>query len=444
MEFSMFLRIIIQLIIEKKLYTTFATRTLFIYSSIVYNSLGYILSIKSTDGYIPSFMFELEPENIIYYQTHISILGLSLLNTTFNSKTLFDSISTFAELILTDEKYMDFKNKYQEKLLIIEKELYEYYNLRDEDGWKDSNEQILIPNYKFTLKINGEQDLTNIDQHSWILTENQIMIGSGWKKINGLLNEKVTGLIHSFILNEYSSIDKISETDRFIKSLENITEEKKIIIDFFDELLKNLTASGILNYFIISYFENNIIDSIDQIKFFHILNCGLFQSSIIIFDAKYTILDPCPIQYVRLNFNKSFIPLTSGSEDSSCPSFISKDLGLISTGVNILKEIIGNNIQHLNIVLNGFELSEISSYYKQENSDLKINLASIIIPISNDFSKQLIGSNSIPIEINTWDDVIEYIWMIRYLGGVDSSYSNNYGVIVGKETSNFILEMFYK
>ncbi len=444
MEFTMFLRIVLYLIIEKKLYTTFATRTLFMYSSIIYNSLGYIMSIKSTDGFNPSFIFELEPENIIYYHIHIFILGLSLLNTTFNSKILFDSISSFAENILIDNKYVDFKDKYQEELSKIEKELYEYYNLRDEDGWKDSNEQILIPNYKFSLKINDEQDLSNINQNSWILMENQIMIGSGWKNINGLLNEKVTELINSFILNEYKNIDKVTETNRYLKSINDISEEKKVIINFFDELLSNLTASGVLNYFLISYYENNLVPQIDQIKFFHILNCGLFQSSIVIYNTKYTILDPCPIQFVRQNFDKNFIPITSISEDSSCPSFISKDIGLISTGSNILKDIIGDNVQDLNIIMNSFELLEISSYFKQENPSLKINLASLIIPILNDQTKQIIGSNNIPLEISSWDDIIEYIWMIRYLGGVDSSYSNNYGVIIGKEIANLILEMFYK
>ncbi len=444
MEFTIFLKIVLYLIIEKKLYTTFATRTLFIYSSIIYNSLGYIMSIKSTDGYIPSFIFEIEPENIIYYHTHISILGLSLLNTTFNSKILFDSITSFAEHILTDDKYVDFKDKYQEELGIIEKELYEYYNSRDEDGWKDSNEQILIPNYKFNIKINAEQDLSNINQNSWVLMENQIMIGGGWKNVNGLLNEKVIALVDSFILNEYSKIDKVSETNRYIKLLNDISEEKKVIIEFFDELLRNLTVSGVLNYFLISYYENNLVSQIDQIKFFHILNCGLFQSSIIIYNAKYTILDPCPIQLVRQNFNKNFIPLTSISEDSSCPSFISKDTGLISTGSVILKDIIGDNIQDLNIKMDSLELSEISTYFKQENPNLKINLASIIIPITNDLTKQIIGTDNIPLEINSWDDIIEYIWMIRYLGGIDSSYSNNYGVIIGKEIANLVLEMFYK
>ena len=58
---------ILKLIKEKELITTFASRTLFIYSSIIYNSYGYIDNISNTDNYKNMITIELEQEEIDYY-----------------------------------------------------------------------------------------------------------------------------------------------------------------------------------------------------------------------------------------------------------------------------------------------------------------------------------------------------------------------------------------
>lgn len=442
MNITNYYRAILQLIVEKKLYTTFSTRTLFIYSSIVYNGLSYIFTLKNTDGFLPSLFFELEQQYFIYYIEHILILALSLLNATFNSRVLFDFINLQANMLLNIDKYTDFKNIYESELQTIEKELYEYYNIRDEDGWKNSNEQIITQNYKHNIKLNEEINFDSFDQKSWILIENQFMTGSKWGDVKNLVSNKVMDLIEEFAKNQYAKINLIDETNRFIDLHKNISEEKKIIITFFDELTEKITISGILNFFLLSYFENNQIDIIDQIKFLHILNTGLFVSSIIIYKIKYTILDPYPIQIIRQHFIPDFIPYTKYTDDLCTPPFISKDVGLVTIGSEILKSIIGSDIENLNILLNGYDLIEISSFYNQDYNNLKINLSNIIIPIYDIQMKQRLGSDNLELYIKNWDELIDYICMIRYLGGIESSYSNKYGVIIGKEITNFIFELF--
>lgn len=442
MNITNYYRVLLQLILEKKLYTTFSTRTLFMFSSIIYNGLSYVFTLKNTDGYIPSFFLEIDQQYFINYVEHIHMLGISLLNTTFNSKILFDFINLQASILLHNDKYKDFKNMYESELQTIENEIYDYYITRDEDGWRDSNEQIITPNYKHNIKLNEELNLNLGDSKSWTLIENQFMTGSKWGDIKNLISHKVVELIEEFAKNQYTSINFIQETNRFIDSIKNISEEKKIIIKFFDELTEKITVSGILNFFLLSYFENNQVELVDQIKFLHILNTGLFVSSIIIYKIKYTILDPYPIQIIRQNFIPDFIPETTYTDDLCTPPFISKDVGLISIGSEILKSIIGNDIENLNILLNGYDLIEISSFYNQDFNNLKINLSNIIIPINNTQLKQELSLDHLELPIKNWDELIEYIWMIRYLGGIESSYSNNYGIIIGKEITNYIFELF--
>jgi hypothetical protein len=152
-------------------------------------------------------------------------------------------------------------------------------------------------------------------------------------------------------------------------------------------------------------------------------------------------LDPYPIQIIRQNFSKDFIPFTNYSHDLVCPPFISRDVGIISTGTEILKELIGNDLSNINIIFYGHELKNISSFYNHENSNIINNLPSIIIPINDNNLKQQINAEDIEIHINNWDDLLEYIWMIRFYGGIDSSYSCEYALIVGKEISKFVMDL---
>ncbi len=454
MNLSYYYRVILSLILEKKLYTTFATRTLFIYSSIVYNGIGYIVNVPHSDNYISDIFFEIEDHYINYYIEHVHILALSLLNTTFNSKTLLDFITLKANSLLTDDLYNEFKSSYVSELETIEKELYEYYNQREEDGWKDSNEQVFIQNYKNRIKLNLESDTENLSELSnvkkWTLIENKIMIGSKWGNVQNILSNQIVDSIENYLSGEYAKINVLEESNRLISFINNIDEETKISIKFFDELVGKISISGILNYFLISYFEHNQINIYEQIKLLNLLNSALFQASIIIYKTKYTFMDPNPIQIIRnLKEKYNYVPYSFESnlnfiDDNCCPSFISKDLTLLSVGINIFKNFLGNNIQCLNIILYGYELNELSSFYLGDYSNLKFNLSNVVIPIQNLIQKEKIQKDNVNLFFETWDDLMDYFIKIRLIGGIENTYSNKLGIIIGNEISIYITDLLYK
>ncbi len=455
MKITDYYKTVLNLIIEKGLGPTFAARTLFMYSSIIYNGYGYIENIKSSDNFKHMLNLELDDKEKIYYLKHICLLGLSLLNSTFNSKVLYEFITEESNILLGDDEYNEFKDKYNEEIVQIEHELNEYYNLRDQDGWKESNEQIELPNGKFEIKPNEEQDFTKIDITKWSPLSGYKMLGAKWGNVKGLICKKINEQIENYIINENSKIDFKKEYLEVMEFSKNLNDNQKMQAEFWAGIGGSVTPPGFFNFFLICYCENNKIDYHEQILFFHILNSGLFQTSIIVWSTKYKMLEARPIQVIRgLNLDENikyyfgetntnmWLPyqenrlLTPPFPD--CPSGHST---FSSTAASILSVLIGNNIQELNISMPGQELNMLSPIFPKDY-DINCNLANIIIPMDCSKIQKNVPSKPINITFKSWDELAESAGISRIYGGIHHQSSNQIGLNVGKEIGRIILEMF--
>ncbi len=456
MNITIYIKAILKLIIEKELVNTFSTRTLFIYSSILYNGYGYIGNISNTDGYknMISIHFE-EEQDIEYYIHHISLFGLSLLNTTYNSKEIYDVIVEQSDILLEDSKYTEFKDKYSKEINQIELDIHDYYYLRDEDGWHNSNEQIVqgLTN-KIPINLNGETKWDQIDLYKWTGIQGQKIIGKNWGKIPGLLNKDLIKKIEEYAESEYSSMDIEQEHYNVLNNSLILSEESKTNSEFWSNISDTLTISGFYNYLLMCYLENNYLDLLSQIKFFHILNIALFETTILVYNLKYKIEDPRPIQIIRganlsIEINYYFGPsdtdnwfpyknLNSGL--SEFPNFPSITSALSSCGSFILSTFLTEPLEKLQIKLSDREYfldMVVINDMPMDLMDIMIEKhSSILSPINS-------PSKDIKISIKNFDDLAKLIGVSGVCSGDSTSFSNqigfNLGLAIGKLTLDFFI-----
>jgi hypothetical protein len=457
MKITNYYKTILNLIIEKSLGPTFAARTLFIYSSILYNGYGYIETIKNTDNFnnVTKLELELEDKEKYYYISHIGLLGISLLNSTFNSKTLYEFIVEQSDILLGDKDYIAFKDKFSKEIVQIENELNQYYILREQDGWKDSNEQISLPNGKFEVIPNEEQDFSKIDIAKWCPLQGQKMLGAKWGHVKGLIPQKIFEQLENCVIIENSKIDFTKEYLDVLELSKNLTDEQKMLAEFWAGIGGSITPPGFFNYFLICYCENNKIDYYQQILFLHMLNCGLFQASIIIWSTKYKMLEARPIQVIRgLNmyeeidyyFGESNTNLWLPYQEKrlitppfpDCPSGHST---FSSTAATILTSLLGSNLEDLNIIMPGQELYKLSPIFPRDY-DVNCNLTNIKIPMNCSKIQQNIPTTPINMIFKNWEELAQSAGVSRLYGGIHHKSSNKIGLDLGKEIGKLIVEMF--
>lgn len=457
---------ILKLIKEKELITTFASRTLFIYSSIIYNSCGYINNITNTDNYKNMLNLELEKEEIDYYLEHICLFGLSLLNETFNSKEVYDLIVKSSDILLADNAYTTFKEKYLNELNQIELDLHDYYYLRDLDNWRDSNEQIQLTNKKTKIDLEKKTLWEQIDLTKWTPINKHRIKGANWGKVHNPLEKDLILQINQIeknVLEEYSNIDLEKEHKFILDNSLNLSEESKIFSEFWFGIQDNITIGGFYNYLLIYYLENNYLDTMTQIKLFHILNLGIFQLTILIWKLKFKIEDPSPLQIIRgsklsldinyyhgesntnfwlpyKNFNSNYNS-NSNSNISSEPDYPSDIAGISSIASFILDMFLPQDFVNLNIIIPKDDITLISdmictnSYTNLNFIDWKIKKLSSKIT-SN------CPTNDVNLNIKNWKDLAKIIGYSPINTGVSTIFSINSGYNLGVNLGKIIINHF--
>ena len=448
---------VIKLIKEKQLITTFASRTLFIYSSIIYNSYGYIDNISNTDNYKNMITIKLEKEEIDYYLQHICLFGLSLLNETFNSKEVYDHIVKSSDILLPDDDYTTFKEKYLNELNQIELDLNDYYNSRDLDGWYDSNKQIQLINNE--SKIDLEQDTLweQIDLSKWTPINKNNIIGTNWGKVHSPIEKDLLKQIEKNVIEEYSKID-LEEEHKFI--LENsltLSGESKIFSEFWLDIENNITIGGFYNYLLIYYLENNYLDTLTQIKLFHMLNLGIFQSTILIWKIKYQMEDPSPLQVIRgseLSFDINYYYGESNTNDwlpyknfnhgiSSCPDFPSEIAGISSIGSFLLGMFLSDEFVNLNILVPKDEITFISDMMSESDTvNETINFIDWKIKKNSSKITPNIPQSDTILNIKNWKDLAQVIGYSPVNSGISTIFSINSGYNLGVNLGKIIINHF--
>jgi hypothetical protein len=136
-----------------------------------------------------------------------------------------------------------------------------YYNLRNMDGWKESNKQIPMTNTNY---INVSQPLNPNDFNNlleWCPLDGQKMLGSQWDKVWSIIDKSDILEINKFLAHEISQVDIITECKIVLDKSLNLTDNEKITAEFWAGIGGSVTPPGFFNMFLIGYFKSNCAKS---------------------------------------------------------------------------------------------------------------------------------------------------------------------------------------
>lgn len=457
-----YFRIVNPFILERKFAPPIVSRTVFIFSSVIYNGYSYVSNLKNTDGYVPSFKFKIECNERFWYLNYLSLLSLKFLDSTYPSTVLTEFIVKKMAELDSIHLYLGFLVKYTEQLGIVEKELREYYDQRNLDGWVTSNEQITIPNSQYRIDPFNKINESLIVSNSWCQVAGNRQFAARFGQVEGLFPQEVVDKIREDAFAYYKTLDLEKLMQEVLEVSLNLDEKQKMTAEFWAGGMAgvgdSITPPGYFLFFYICYLDNHFLDLEKQIVYYHILSCGLFQSAIITWGIKYKLLDPRPIQAIRLNNPDTTIDYYFGESNTNVwlpyqqgpgwtppfPDFYSGHSCFSFTAATILSELLGSDIVFKDINLVPNELWWLTTNFPK-TYDIPTKLTNIILP--KDSSLIIPNTPQTPINIGpyaTWDDLAENAAQSRILGGIHHRASKEYGIIVGKKIAKLTLDYFEK
>jgi hypothetical protein len=455
-----YFRIMFPFILEKKMAPPLVSRTEFIFSSIIYNGYSYVAKIKNTDGYIPSFKFYIDYCDKFLYINYLALISLKLLNSTYPSTVLTEFIIKKTNELDNNPKYLGFLVQYTQQLATVEKELRDYYNYRNTDGWIQGNDQVVIPNSQYRIDPYNKINTSLIVENSWC----QVAKNKQWAalvgEIRGLFSLEVVNKLKEDAYAYYKTLNLKQLMNEVLNVSLNLNEKEKMTAEFWGGgnagVGDSVTPPAYFIYFYICYLDNHYLDVVKQFTYYHMISCGLFQSSIITWGVKFKLLDPRPIQSIRINnpdtpinyyFGESNTNIwqpyqTSVSWTPPFPDFYSGHSCFSNVASTILTELLGEDIIDKDINLVPNELWWLTLNYPKDYN-VPTKLTNIILP--KDSSKVIPNTPTVPTNIGpftTWNELSENAAQSRIYGGIHHRGSKEYGSIIGKEIARLTIDYF--
>lgn len=443
---------------------TWIARVLFIFNSNICYGMSFISDIKFIDHHFINddnslFKIKCSCNNTINnFIINFAILSLKLLNSDLKSTYLEQYISNELETKINNwHKYQLFLKDNIYMIDELHKKITTYYNSRNNDGWKESNNPVVLPNgdYRINPKIPLDKQKI-IDYKAWCPLEGQKMIGSSWGKIKGLINQEDFDEIESELLDLYKNIDIEKEAfEVFNKSL-NLNETEKCIAEFWAGIGGSVTPPGFWNMFMLccltkKKYKNYLL----ELKYFYELNCGLFQISIIIWNIKYKCVQARPIQTIRYLFsNEEFnYYFGHGMGNLWLPyqesrlwtppfcDFLSGHSGFSSVGSYFMSKFFGDNIKKLKSSINSDELKLLSPLFKNDDAS-SYDLSMIHIKPNSSNIENNTPIQEIILKFDTWEDMAQSAGISRIYGGIHYYSSNFISLDTGKKVALLINKKF--
>jgi len=454
MNYYQWIKAILLAIVEKRRPPTFSARFLFLFNSSVMVGLTSVIKLELIEKYThkntyPSLKINNEfSNNLVIYLSNLSI---QLLNRDIKSKSITVFVNQTIGNLKSNIKYTDFIKCNNQLLQLISDDVAHYYNLRNKDGWKKSNEQIELSNpYYINVKLPiNTSVMTN--QSQWCPLKGQSMLGSKWGNIQGLFN---TENINKYLHKKFTKINLKSEAKDVLNTSLTLTPEQKSTAEFWAGIGCSVTPPGFFNMFLYGYFVSNPTDNLTQVEYFYKLNCGLFEASVVCWGIKYECLQCRPIQSIRINypdipidyyFGKSNTNLWIPYQESRLytppfPDYISGHSTFSSTAATILTSLLGKNLHKLNINLTKDEFIMLSPIFKTMN-EKSMNITNIVVPAKSSNIVPNTPDKPIELKFNTWGDLSQSAGISRIYGGIHYPSSNTIALKIGTYIGNKIISV---
>ena len=445
-NFYQAIRMMLNVVIEKVLPPTITARTLFILPSTVSVGLSTVVKTCLLENYKLKYkhpVLELNSKQIDRLISYLTIKSLELINRDYHSKNINLYINN-------NQVTIDFID--QQDLQNIVYEMTYYYNQRNKDGWKKANKQIKLPNNNYIM-VNLPLNPDNfVDTESWCPLQGQKMLGARWGDVTSILSSKEIAHIDNYLDNKIKHIDIKSESKYVLDQSLKLTDKEKIIAEFWAGIGGSVTPPGFFNMFLYGYFKNRDESNRKcdesnrtQLEYFYKLNTGLFQASIIVWNAKYRNLQCRPIQSIRINYPDIPIDYYFGESNTSIwkpyqekrlwtppfPDYISGHSTFSSVASCILTKLLGSNVSGLDIKLSKEEMMLLSPIFSSNKFE-SMDISNIVVSPDSSKIQKNVPSSQISLNFNSWEPMAQSAGISRIYGGIHYPSSNTIALKVGK------------
>lgn len=430
-NYCYFIRILFDVIQEKKLDNINSILLFYTYSLISYNTLCiYNLKLQKFNSEQKKKWYnKISYYNNKFYDQLILQINIKLIET-INYTIKSDKINHFIENeinpnIKNSNDYKEFMNynitSINEINLFIENE----YNKSQFDNYFMNPD---LSNKLFT-------DTTNFNKNNMY---------------NCLINEFDFKDITNYLLNEYDKVNKTKELIEILSFIQNISEEQKIINVFWIKIINRIGPIGFFNFVIYCYFKNDTYDFSKQIQSFFKLNLYLYNGILYSNFAKNIIGNISPYELLKDNVFENKIKLNNNFtysnnknslwfteyniklEDNQIYDYPS-EINILSTiGTHVIKNIIGIDTKKVLMSLNDLKII-------LENSDSYVNDLEIgfyLFPVYLLKSDTYSNDPVLFLKFNDWNSLFEnFTICYLYMGKV---YPSSYNI--GRDIGNMILQ----
>lgn len=461
---SEWVELLLKKIATNKLGPTVSSRWLFIMASLLYNSYQYITPEKTPldNEYWNSSEKGIFSTDTSYIQTWVELscqyivpkLVKNFMNVSIVSIELENMINSHKPLVNIDTVSFN-------KLQVL---LDNYLINRDNDGWKSTTTfDGILPNGNSVIYADNSQsqNLNNlVEPNKWT----PLQFGSSKKnyltpewgtKNKGILSDNdFTELINMADQLFPSDIQYEYEMKQTQEMTQNLTQEQKMIAEYWAGGPGTVTPPGMWVVFLDIYMRSNTIDLVKEIKSYAIVCSALYQSSICAWRLKRNHLQARPVQKIRQYeygnpLSQSWNRKTEGQYwlpyqelnfvTPPFPDFVSGHSTFSSASSRIFCYLFESDTINLKIPATNNSIVQYLSPVLTITKNFSINNV-FILPNVSTIEKSPFQT-SIVLHWNTWSDMARSSGISRLYGGIHIQSSNQAGQLLGLNIADKIWDL---
>jgi hypothetical protein len=425
---------------------TQTARIIFIFSSVAYNIQSFFYPIRLVDNFPLPAEYNIRLQSAADFETLLKIAFSHLL-------------SQYSKTIKSEPVYISPGN---DQLKSAASVVRNYLDTRFSDGWNNSD-PFALPNGASFIKINAPQNLTTelAQPLKWTPIQNTSPFGANWSKVRGVIpvdsRNKILAKFYDEIYPNTVKVPILERAKHVLHVSENLDDEQKMCAELWEGSV--LTPPAI-NYALLTSLlaasPNTPLCKASQI--YLLFGIGVFEASIIAWDIKFRILEPRPLQTVRMYFAEQSLNYHYGnikcklwcpyqkiaSMTPPFPDTISGHSCFSSVSASIMAHFFGKSIPKGVPILP--EFLPLISPILQKNHSTQTPTFLDYIPIHKYSSTicNMCPTKNVVFRYTTWMDIAEHAGISRIYGGIHYQSSNVDSQYVGRMLAREIIKEYEK
>ena len=440
---------------------TKTSRWTFLASTVIYNSYAFITMDKS---FLDQNFWTTSTKGLVYTNSNMPYIVswieyacqyfMPILIRTYIGLTLTDT-----EIDAVESTHIPLVDVDANSLTNLKSSIDLYLSARDGDGWKISGTFIgTLPNNGFVIYADNSvnQNLNTLPStNSWtplsINGATNAYLTPEWGNITGVVSyDNFTTMISNTQTLYPDENTYLSEMEDVYTITNNLTDEQKMLSEFWAGGPYTITPPGMFVYFTDIIVRSNDIDLINEIKYYAMICSGLFQASLCAWRLKRINLQARPVQKIRqLKFNQ---PISESWNSQTLgqywlpyqklnfvtppfPDFVSGHSTFGSTFARIIDYIQKSDQIVLKKPVINNSITSLISPVLNEKTVLNFAVNNVFLFPKTSEVESNVPSAPVVFNWGTWTDVALSCGLSRIYGGIHVKSSNlagNYlGIMIG-------------